>query len=390
MSVFIGGQGAIVALFEMRPVPIGNNVSLNYNQVGSNVNVIINKVKRFIGIFLLVLCSSFTISCEKEEDFVINPDSVVGEDVKSEYKNGDGDGNETKENGKDNVDDEDEVTSNNEDILLGISKYMNQSSSGTSVQGADCYGDYLFQFQHANAAVYVYNLKEKVFVGKIALKPNSNNHCNNVSFSNRFYEDGDEFPLLYVSGSQSGTYNQVQVYRIFRNDDVFSIEQVQTIKMPKGNEKNHMFWTQVMIDKDENVMYVLSKTQSSGGTFISKLNIPYVYREDVELSEDDIIDQFEVENSIHKQGAVARKGFLYIMYGVPGYGDTVYLRIVDLKNRKDACAINLTEEGFKVEPEGSFFYNSELYCATNNSGIFKLELDMDYLTGIVPIYYDKP
>lgn len=375
----------------MKSVPIGNNISLNYNQVGSNVNVIINQVKRSIGIFLLVLCSSFTISCEKEEDFVINPDSVVGEDVKSEYKNGDGDGNETKENGKDNVDDEDEVTSNNEDILLGISKYMNQSSSGASVQGADCYGDYLFQFQHANAAVYVYNLKEKVFVGKIGLKSNSNNHCNNVSFSNIFYSEGDEFPLLYVSGSQGGTYNQVQVYRVYHNEGSFAFERVQDIKFPTGNDNNHMFWTQVMMDNEENLMYVLSKERNSGGgTFISKFKIPSLYKADVELVDADIIDQYEVSNSIHKQGAVIRRGLLYVMYGVPSSGDTNYLRIIDLKQKKDAFIINITEKGFKAEAEGTFFYNDELFCATNNSGIYKFELDMDYLTGIVPVYYDTP
>lgn len=367
----------------MKSVPIGNNISLNYNQVGSNVNVIINKVKRFIGIFLLVLCSSFTISCEKEEDFVINPDSVVGEDVKSEYKNGDGDGNEIKENGKDNVDDEDEVIRNNEDILLGISKYMNQSSSGTSVQGADCYGDYLFQFQHANAAVYVYNLKEKVFVGKIALKPNSNNHCNNVSFSNRFYEEDDEFPLLYVSGSQSGTYNQVQVYRIFRNDDVFSIEQVQEIILPESSPSNNLYWTGAIMDNDNGYMYIYG---NHDGAQIAKFVIPNIYTPLITLRDSDVLEHFELSSFTHQQGAVIKGNYLYVFDGVPAWGDTNYLRIIDLKLRKDAFIINLTQKGFKAEPEGSFFYNNELYCATNNSGIYKTDLDLDFLTGIVPIY----
>ena len=102
---------------------------------------------------------------------------------------------------------------------LLITKYMDQIPIGMSVQGADCYGDILFQFQHTNSAVLIYDLKEKEYLGRVPLPPNAHNHCNNVSFSRLFYEEGDEFPLLYVSGSQSGTYNHIQVYRILRAEE---------------------------------------------------------------------------------------------------------------------------------------------------------------------------
>ena len=259
-----------------------------------------------------------------------------------------------------------------DDVGIKIEKYMKQNSSG-SVQGASCYGDYLFQFQDHNTNVYIYNLKDKTFIEKVSMEPVSSNHCNNVSFSNVFYEKEDEYPLLYVSGSGSGTYNQVQVYRIFHND-TFLLEKVQNIKFPKGDDTNHMFWTQVMIDNEEGYMYVLSKTQSNGGTFISKFNIPSLDDSEVQLVNDDIIEQFEVTNSIHKQGAVVYKGFLYIMYGVPGWGDTNYFRIIDLVNKEDYMTINISEMGFNQEFEGLTVYKDMLIAPTNGSGIFSIKL----------------
>ncbi len=260
-----------------------------------------------------------------------------------------------------------------EDVVIKIEKYMKQNSSG-SVQGASCYGDYLFQFQDHNANVYIYNLKEKSFIEKVAMEPISLNHCNNVSFSNIFYEKGDEFPLLYVSGSGSGTYNQVQVYRIFHNNNIFSFVKVQNITFPKGNDTNHMFWAQVMLDNEEGYMYVLSKKKSEGGTFISKFDVPSIDNPNVNLIDDDIIEQFEVTNSKHKQGAVIHKGFLYILYGVPAWGDTNYFRVIDLVNKDDYMTINISEMGFNQEFEGLTVYNDMLIAPTNGSGIFSIKL----------------
>lgn len=260
-----------------------------------------------------------------------------------------------------------------DDVAIKIEKYMKQNSSG-SVQGASCYGDYLFQFQDHNANVYIYNLKNKTFIEKVPMEPVSLNHCNNVSFSNIFYEKEDEFPLLYVSGSGSGTYNQAQVYRIFHNDNNFSFEKVQNITFPRGNDTNHMFWTQVMIDNDEGYMYVLSKSLKKDDTFISKFIIPSIENPNVYFIDDDIIEQFEVTNSVHKQGAVIHNGFLYIMYGVPQWGDTNYFRIIDLINKEDYMTINISEMGFNQEFEGLTVFNDMLIAPTNGPGIFSIKL----------------
>lgn len=252
-------------------------------------------------------------------------------------------------------------------IGLKIEKYMDQNSPGVSLQGAASYGDYLFQFENYNANVYIYNLRTKEFIEKVSLTKNSNNHCNNASFSNIFYEEDDEFPLLYVSGGIVSTYNHIQVYRILLFDNRFTFEKIQEIEFPKATDENKMHSTQAVLD--DYYMYVLTKGKDQ--TFISKFEIPDYKTTSITLAEEDILEQVEVKDFIHKQGAIIRNGFLYILYGVPAWGDTNYLRIIDLSNYEDTFVYNLSELGFRQEFEGLSFYNESLIVTTNsNAGIF--------------------
>ena len=257
-----------------------------------------------------------------------------------------------------------------DNIGVRISKYMSNSAGG-SVQGADCNGDYLFQFQDHNAAVYIYNMAKKKLVASIELEPKSQNHCNNVSFSNVFYDLNDEFPLLYVSGSRSRSYNNVQVYRILRVNDKFSIEQIQEIILPKASKDNNLYWTGVIMDNEENCMYIYANT---GTAQIAKLLIPDIYQSEVTITDDDIIEQYSIDKFTHQQGGVIKNGKMFVFDGVPAWGDINYLRIIDLINKNNLATINITDLGLKAEPEGAFIYRNELYCATNNSGIYKVSI----------------
>ena len=297
-------------------------------------------MKRFTLVIFLIFTLLLMTSCDKDEDYIDLPPEPDLEFVEK-----------------------------GDDVGIKISKYMDQASGGVSVQGADCYGDYLFQFQHANAAVFIYDLKNKEFVSKVELKAKSQNHCNNASFSRIFYEEGDEFPLLYVSGSQSGTYNHVQVYRITRASQVFSIEQVQEIILPQATSYNNLYWTGAVMDNENGYMYIYANTN---GAQIAKLHIPDIYKNKVEMSEENILEQFSLGGFNHQQGAVIDRAILYIFDGVPAWGDTNYLRIIDLLKKEDVAKINIKKKGFTAEAEGAFFYKGELFCATNNSGIFKV------------------
>lgn len=258
---------------------------------------------------------------------------------------------------------------------LEVEKYMEQEAPYRSFfQGASCYGDFLFQLYSNNTYIFIYNLKEKKYLGEIKLAGNSKNHCNNASFSNIFYEEGDEFPLLYVSGGSSYDYNHVQVYRIQKKGLDFFITQIQEIILPEGNDKNGLYRTGVAIDNDSNYMYVYANHTDSAR--IVKLLIPDMHNKEIVLNEADILDYFPVEKFTHQQGAVIKNGFLYLISGVPAKGDINCLKIFDLKAKKQYKLFTLENTLLKhYEPEGLSFWNDTLVTTTNYGyGIFTIKL----------------
>ena len=258
---------------------------------------------------------------------------------------------------------------------IEMSYYMDQGSGYSDVQGSDCYGKYLFQFQNNNSNVYIYNLEEKTLTDVAVLSTNSKNHCNNVSFSNISYNENDLFPLLYVSGSPSGTYNHVQVYRIIINENKITLQKIQEITLPDCNENNHLYWTGVVMDNTNNFMYIYANHQ---GAHIAKLEIPDINQPEVVLTDNDILEQFSLPGFTHQQGACINNNMMFILDGVPQWGDTNYLRIIDLKKRKDIKIINISDFGYgSIEFEGISYYNN-CYILTTNlyRGIYSLKLNL--------------
>lgn len=329
-------------------------------------------MKRLLHFFIATLCSSGITACgstdEYIEDLFIRTDTIFHNDtiIRSDT---------TILNG-DTIIRTDTIVKNDtiihNDTLkrsdITISYYMNQIKGSTSVQGADIYDKYLFQFQHTNSKVFIYDIEEKRQIGIVTLKAVSNNHCNAVSFSNIFFEETDFFPLLYVSGSLSGTYNHIQVYRILKENENFSITKVQEIVLP-----NNLSWSSAVIDKTTNNMYIYANNQ---GAQIAKFSIPDIKQAEIKLTDDEILDLFTLSGFMHQQGACIKDSLLYLMDGVPNWGDTNYLRIIDLKNKKDYRTINFTELGYgRIEFESISTFNDNFILTTNNSGIYSLKIN---------------
>ena len=258
-------------------------------------------------------------------------------------------------------------------ITLVVHKFMDAAEGSNMEQGASCYGDYLFQFQTSQVGVYIYNLKEKTFVQHIKMNSIANNHCTNASFSNIFYEPTDKFPLLYVSGSNMKDWNRVQVYRITHNDS-FQLSLVQEIILPNSNENNMLYWQNVIMDNDNNYMYIYANSTDYSHAQIAQLNIPDYKTSKISLTEDDIIERFQIEQFTYQQGAVIKNGLLYITEGIPERIKINNLRIIDLKNKRQIYKLDLLSSGFTAETEGLTFYNNELLVTTyGRRGIYSIK-----------------
>ena len=256
---------------------------------------------------------------------------------------------------------------------ITLSFYMDRVvTTSKSVQDADTYGKFLFQFQHSNSRVSIFDLEKKKFIDEVTLPAVPDNHCNTVSFSRIFYHNTDDFPLLYVSGSTSGTYNHVQVYRVQHNAMNFIITKIQEIILPTASSKNNLYWTGAVIDNTNNFMYVYANNY---GAQIAKFKIPDFRYSEVTLTDEDILDQFSLPGFTHQQGACIRNDKMFVMDGVPACGDTNYLRIIDLKEKKDFKKINISELGYgSIEFESiSKYRNSFIVTANSNRKVYILK-----------------
>lgn len=260
---------------------------------------------------------------------------------------------------------------------LDVSLYMEQHHIGSgSLQAADCYNDYLFQFQNLNDSVFIYELNSKKYLGSVALPRNYSNHCNNVSFSRIFLNEDDLFPLLYVSGSGKGTYNNVQVYHIIKDSIFFTISKIQEIVLPTANTENNLYWTNVAIDNENGFMYVYANGDNKGQ--IAKFNIPNASVNQIKLKNEDILEQFTVSIFEHAQGGFIKDNILHVITGVPHWGDRTTLRMIDLKRKNDLYTYNISELGFPtIEFESLSSYKDGMVSAANGNmgqGIYYIKI----------------
>jgi len=256
---------------------------------------------------------------------------------------------------------------------LSITRFMSQASRN-SVQGAALYGQFLFQAEDQFGCFYVYDIYERSFLGKIPGERNSVYHCNNVNFSSVFYDENDLFPLIYVS-QQHNNYHFTNVYR-FVGDSIpdLKLQFVQRIIGPKPDKVNHLFYQDCVVDCLNGYYYLYGHDETTeSDTFrIVRFILPPTDIEEVILTENDIIDSISFENSgSSPQGAVYHEGKVYVINGVPGWNEKVLLNIIDF-DVKNVLQIDLGNYGFNIEPEGIDFWGSDIFCATNNKGVYRI------------------
>ena len=258
---------------------------------------------------------------------------------------------------------------------------------------------------NANGTGTVYNLKSLTKVGTFTLdgsdvlKP----HANSVCFGNTYYEEGDKYPLLYVS-----VYNNYQsssdrmegtccVYRITELDGSFTTQLVQVIKI--GFTEDLTLWKSIadngdvrpygnfFIDTGNNKFYAYVMRDSNKTTRFFGFDIPElsegVYNDIygcnlVTLEKTDIKRQFDTEYINYMQGVTYTKGLVISAEGFE-YGDSrgnPVLRIIDLSTETIIATYYLENYNLKEEPEivSIDFSTNKLYYASLDGELRVLEI----------------
>lgn len=293
-------------------------------------------------------------------------------------------------------------------FLLHVSTVVNAQESkdslftlfernGMVAQSGDCYDDYLVTVSKLEKNFGLYNLKRKKLCNVYQWEPKMDMvgksdvyHANNSSFGTQRYES-DFFPLLYVS-NRCGIDNRgiLDVFRLVpiksedaEDYDSLDVQQVQTIFFPVATDQNALGSPWTVIDREEKCMYTYSrnnrkKAPNRSICRISKFRIPSVGEGNIiYLNDEDILDSYEVDfKAPLSQGACIHLGKMYIAQGVSPE-KFLWLRVIDLKQRKLIKSYNLKEAGFKREPEGCFVWRDCLMLTTSRKYIFKMNIPIN-------------
>ncbi len=280
-----------------------------------------------------------------------------------------------------------------------------------SGQDFTVFGDYLFDFidrdERGNCAVYEMkallsaNGEEPEPISRFHLDKRDliSTHNNAVFFGKEYYEDGDEFPLLY-----SNVYNNYQncekrnegvccVYRLKRDGVQFTTELVQIIEI--GFVEDTSLWKSApgnfdirpygnfAMDVEKSVLYAFVMRDATNTTRYFAFDAPSVHEGEIDgffgvrkkvLFPSDIKYSFDCEYHKGIQGACCHGGKIYsVEGGCCGHTGTAALRIINPEKKAEEAYVSFIDNSIFDEPEGIDFDGEDCYYVAGHGDLYLLE-----------------
>ena len=281
---------------------------------------------------------------------------------------------------------------------------ITQIGNITDGQDGAVFDGLLFRFK-TNGLCYVYDLKnltieKKSPIVSIFTLDKADKiipHSNSVVFSNQYYNDNDEFPLLYtnVYNNYAKSENKLTgvccVYRIWREENEFKSTLLGLIEIgfvndaiwssdedirPYGNfvidNEKALYHAFTMRDNDQITRYFTFKLPDiKNGVIDENLDV-----HKITLTKEDIIDTFDTDYHRFIQGACCEKSKIYSLEGFSG--DKVNppaLRIISPVDKKQTELIYFSDFGLTIEPELIDFENGICYYCDNHGNLYTIDFE---------------
>ena len=225
------------------------------------------------------------------------------------------------------------------------------------------------------------------------LKP----HSNSVVFGNEYYEEGDEFPLLY-----SNVYNNYAakprklkgvclVYRLLRNGNEFTTTLVGMVEI--GFVDDYTLWGtsdedvrpfgNFVIDRDTGLYWAFNMRDKANSSRYFSFRLPKLseWADDEEfgikhlvLTPENIIDMFDVPYHYYVQGACAKDGKIYSLEGfTKSEMAPAALRIISCEGQCEELCIKFADFDIDIEPELIDFLDTTCYYSDNMGNLYTIE-----------------
>lgn len=224
-------------------------------------------------------------------------------------------------------------------------------------------------------------------------------HSNSVMFGSEYYDDKDEFPLLYTniynnySASDDKLKGVCLVYRLQRFGSEFKTTLVQMIEIsftddeelwcsPKSAEEDKRPYGNFTIDTQKSVYYAFTMRDASNSTRYFSFDLPKLSQGELSekynvrkviLKPENICDYFDCDYHHYIQGACCHNGKIYSLEGfTDNFQNPPAIRIIDTKSKKEVYFKKFGDIGLSIEPEMIDFEGDICYYGDHNGNMYKL------------------
>jgi hypothetical protein len=284
--------------------------------------------------------------------------------------------------------------------VTNIAKFeqIDNYNNGLYVQGAVCYGKYLFQAYIGGKFIDIIDLEtnQKQALLTINIDVNTRAYHGNVLSFGKDIAPGSNFPYLYYS-CENNSNPQILVIKITSSNadsNQWTGELVQTIYLPESNSGNSQngstdisttfkhYYQNGCIDTENNCIWVSGYTMESFNSNIGaydnnkliyrKYELPSVSEKKVYFSYNNVLDSFILPFKKGTQGMVIRNNKLYQCFGYD-QGDVYdeFLDCINLSTKQIFHSYQFPKTqlaGLGEELESPYIYKNNLYLsATVNS-----------------------
>lgn len=284
--------------------------------------------------------------------------------------------------------------------VTNIAKFeqIDNYNNGLYVQGAVCYGKYLFQAYIGGKFIDIIDLEtnQKQALLTINIDVNTRAYHGNVLSFGKDIAPGSNFPYLYYS-CENNSNPQILVIKITSSNadsNQWTGELVQTIYLPESNGGNSQngstdisttfkhYYQNGCIDAENNCIWVSGYTMESFNSNIGaydnnkliyrKYELPSVSEKKVYFSYNNVLDSFILPFKKGTQGMVIRNNKLYQCFGYDK-GDIYdeFLDCINLSTKQIFHSYQFPKTqlaGLGEELESPYIYKNNLYLsATVNS-----------------------
>lgn len=279
--------------------------------------------------------------------------------------------------------------------VTNIAKFeqIDNYNNGLYVQGAVCYGKYLFQAYIGGKFIDIIDLEtnQKQALLIINIDVNTRAYHGNVLSFGKDIAPGSNFPYLYYS-CENNSNPQILVIKITSSNadsNQWTGELVQTIYLPESNGGNSQngstdisttfkhYYQNGCIDTENNCIWVSGYTMESFNSNIGaydnnkliyrKYELPSVSEKKVYFSYNNVLDSFILPFKKGTQGMVIRNNKLYQCFGYDK-GDVYdeFLDCINLSTKQIFHSYQFPKTqlaGLGEELESPYIYKNNLYLS---------------------------